>query len=174
MIIVFLPIPLTKPRKWMNIKVRYLEHRWFDDFGEFYTYLLKNAVIEEIVDEEELVWRITRDLIREEISPVDALAIREFISSVYGIAEEYIDLILEKVRHELILYESELKKMDEEFEEEELDIETIREIMFEVQRMYLEMNMDRGTVVKEISLTYGLSEEKASEVVGWVESYIFS
>ncbi|WP_456478170.1 hypothetical protein [Geoglobus ahangari] len=171
----FLPIPLTKPRKWMNIRIRYIERRWVDDFGEFYTYLLKNAVIEEIVDEEELVWRITRDLIREEISPVDALAIREFISSVYGIAEEYVDLILEKVRYELILYESDLKKIDEEFgEEDELDIETVREIMFEVQRMYLEMNMDRRTIIKEISLTYGLSEERANEIVSWVESYIFS
>ncbi|MBE8539459.1 hypothetical protein [Geoglobus acetivorans] len=171
----FLPIPLTKPRKWMNIRVRYVERRWFDDFGEFYTYVLKNAVIEEIIDEEELVSRIAKLLFESEIHPVQLDEVREYIVDVFGIAEEYVDLILDKVKYELILLEAEIKKVDEiEHIEEEIDKETLRQIMIDVQRMYFELDFDRNTILKEISLTYGLSEDKANEIIGWVESYIFS
>ncbi len=168
----FIPIPLTKPRKWMNIRVRYIERRWFDDFGQFFTYALKNAVIDEIVDEEELVWRIVKSLREEEIHPDSIDDIKEYIMQVYGIAEEYIDLILQKVKYELEIYEKELYEAEKE--ERKVDRETFRKIMLDVQKMYFELNYDRKTIVKEIALTYGLPEDEANEVVGWVESYIFS
>ncbi len=171
----FLPIPLTKPRRWMNLKVRYLERRWFDDFGEFYTYLLKNSVIEEIIDEEELVSRIAKLLFEAEIHPVQIDEMKEYIINVFGIAEEYVDLILDKVKYELVLLEAEIKKIDEiEHIEEEIDKDTLRQIMYDVQKMYFELDFDRNTILKEISLTYGLPEEKVNEIVSWVESYIFS
>ncbi len=61
---------------------------WFDDFGQFYMYLLKNAVIEEIVDGDDLVWRIVKSLRDGEVHPDDILYSREHIMEVYGIAEK--------------------------------------------------------------------------------------
>ena len=178
----FIPIPLTKPRKWMNIRIRAVERRWFDDFGQFCTYALKNAVIEEIVDEDELVWRIAKTLREAEIHPDDVDGIEEHITEVYGIAEEYADLILQKVRNEMRILEAELEEVDEvedeaevEAEEEhKLDPETYRQILAEVQRMFLEEDYDRQTIIKAIMLQYGLSEWEAREIVSAAESLIFS
>ena len=178
---VFIPIPLTRPRKWMNIRVRAVERRWFDDFGQFCTYALKNAIIDEIVDEEELVWRITKSLRDEEIHPDNIDDIREHIMEVYGIAEEYIDLILQKVRHELRVYEEELveayeqKFTEKKFQplEKRINGAVFKAIMLNVQKMYFELDYDREAIIKEIALSYGLSIDEAREVVGWVESYIF-
>lgn len=36
-----IPVPLTR-QKWMNIKIRALEQKWFDDYGQFYTYEWKD------------------------------------------------------------------------------------------------------------------------------------
>ncbi len=175
----FIPIPLTKPRKWMNIRIRAAERRWFDDFGQFCTYALKNAVIDEIVDEDELVWRIAKSLKDGEIHPDDVDGIEEYIMEVYGIAEEYLDLILQKVRNEMRLLEAELYEEDEESSEiagleHKLDPETYRQILGEVQRMYLEEDYDRQTIIKAIMLQYGLEEWEAREIVSAAESIIFS
>ena len=174
----FIPIPLTKPRKWMNIRIKAVERRWFDDFGQFCTYALKNAVIDEIVDEDELVWRIAKSLKDGEIHPDDVDGIEEHIMEVYGIAEEYLDLILQKVRNEMRLLEAELEEVDEIEDEakieRKLDPETYRRILGEVQRMYLEEDYDRQTIIKAIMLQYGLDEWEAREIVSAAESLIFS
>lgn len=170
-----IPIPLTKPRKWMNIRIRAVERRWFDDFGQFCTYALKNAVIDEIVDEDELVWRIAKSLKDGEIHPDDVDGIEEHIMEVYGIAEEYLDLIMQKVRNEMRLLEAELEEAEEESSaEHKLDPETYRQILGEVQRMYLEEDYDRQTIIKAIMLQYGLEEWEAREIVSAAESIIFS
>jgi len=171
----FLPIPFTKPRKWMNISIKAVERRWFDDFGEFYTYVLKNAAITEIVDEEELVWRIARTLIKEEVHPDDVDGIEDHIMETYGIAEEYLNLILQKVRNEMKVLEYELEEVDDEcVVERKLDPETYRQILAEVQRMFLEEDYDRQTVIKAVMLQYGLEESEAREIVSAAESLIFS
>ncbi len=172
----FIPIPLTKPRKWMNIRIKAVERRWFDDLGQFCTYALKNAVIDEIVDEDELVWRIAKSLRDEEIHPDDVDGIEEHIMEVYGIAEEYLDLIMQKVRNEIRLLETELYEENEEVVEREhkLDPETYRQILAEVQKMYLEEDYDRQTIIKAIMLQYGLEEWEAREIVSAAESIIFS
>jgi|Deesub1362B_J571_1020462.scaffolds.fasta_scaffold00781_30 hypothetical protein len=174
----FLPIPLTKPRKWMNIRIKAVERRWFDDFGQFCTYALKNAVIDEIIDEDDLVWRIAKSLRDEEIHPDDVDGIEEHIMEVYGIAEEYLDLIMQKVRNEMRLLEAELEEVDEIEDEakieRKIDHETYRQILGEVQRMYLEEDYDRQTIIKAIMLQYGLDEWEAREIVSAAESIIFS
>ena len=48
----YLPIPSSKPRRWMRVVIRAVENRWFDEYGELYTYIIRNAEIVEIVDEE--------------------------------------------------------------------------------------------------------------------------
>ncbi len=102
----FLPIPNTNPRIWMRIVIRAVENRWFDDFGEFYTYMIKNAEIIEIVDEEELVEDILRSVKAwiEDGPPIDEL--RERIEVVYGIPDAYIDLILDRIKAELGLVDA--------------------------------------------------------------------
>jgi hypothetical protein len=101
----FLPIPGSKPRKWMRVVIHAIEQKWFDDYGEFYTYVIKNADIVEIVDEEELVYDIMKSVKAwiEDGYPLNEL--REQIAIVYGIPEKYIDLILERVKVELGLVE---------------------------------------------------------------------
>jgi len=101
----FLPIPGSKPRKWMRVVIHAIEQKWFDDFGAFYTYVIKNADIVEIVDEEELVYDIMKSVKAwiEDGYPLNEL--REQIAIVYGIPEKYIDLILERVKVELGLVE---------------------------------------------------------------------
>jgi len=165
---VFIPIPLTKPRKWMNIRIRGVERRWFDDFGQFYTYALKNAVIDEIVDEDELVWRIAKSLRDVELHPDD---IEKHIMDVYGIAEEYLGLILHRVRKEMKILEAELKEADEE--PAHPVARTYQQIIADVQRMYQE-DYDRQTIIKAIMLQYGLEEREAREAVSAAESVIFS
>lgn len=181
--VMFIPIPLTKPRKWMNIRVRYVERRWFDDFGQFLTYMLKNAVIEEIVDEDELVWRISKSLRDAEIHPDDDEGVEDYIVRVYGIAEEYAGLILQRVRNEMRVLEKELEEAEEAEDEEvdvgldpaaKIDAETYRQILAEVQRMYLEEDHDRQTIIKAIMLEYGLEEWEAREIISAAESLIFS
>ena len=101
----YLPIPGSKPRKWMRVVIRAVENRWFDEYGEFYTYVIKNAEIVEVVDEEELVDEIKRSVkvwIDDGYS-IDEL--REQISIAYGIPDAYIDLILDRVKWELGLVE---------------------------------------------------------------------
>lgn len=56
-----------------------------------FTYTLKNAVIEEILEEDKLVWRIVKSLRDAEIHPDDVEGIEDHIISAYGIAEEYAD-----------------------------------------------------------------------------------
>jgi len=170
---VFIPIPLTRPRKWMNIKIKALERRWFDDFGQFCTYALKNAVIDEIVDEDELVWRITKSLRDEEIHPDDIDSIEEHIMEVYGIAGEYIGLIMQRVRNGLKVLEAELEEVDRVEVGQKLDPEVYRQALWEVQRMYLEEDYDRQTIIKAIMLQYGLEEWEAREIVSAAESLIF-
>jgi len=161
----------------MRIVIKGVEKRWFDDFGQFCTYILKKAKIDEIVDEDYLVWHVARTLQMLEIHPDNVEELRENIRDIYGIAEEYIDLILEKVRYELILYEADLEDPDEKEEvverPKEIDKEVFRRILIDVQRMYFELDLHRETIIKEIALTYGLSLEEAREVVGMAENYIF-
>jgi len=169
---VFIPIPLTKPRKWMNIRIRGVERRWFDDFGQFCTYALKNAVIDEIVDEDDLVWRITKSLRDEEIHLDDIDSIEEHVSQIYGIAKEYIGLIMQRVRNGLKVLEAELEEVDKETEHG-IDPSTYRQIIADVQKMYIEEDYDRHTIIKAIMLQYGLEEWEAREVVSAAESLIF-
>ncbi len=96
--ILYLPIPLTNPRKWMNVRIKYIERKWFDDFGSFYTYLLENAEVVEVVDEDELVWYVAKSMRDLEVHPDDVQELREQIVKTFGIAEKYVDLILHKVR----------------------------------------------------------------------------
>ena len=97
----YLPIPFTKPRKWMRVVIRAVEKKWFDDFGKFYTYVLKNAEIIEVIDEEELV----EDMIKtvkawlDEGYTIDQL--RERIILAYGIPDAFVDELLERVKVEL-------------------------------------------------------------------------
>ena len=101
----FIPVPYTKPRKWMRIVIGGVENRWFDSYGEFYTYIIKNAEIVEIVDEEELAFHIkqtVRDLLDEGYSIHE---MRDQIAIAYSIPETCIDLILERVKVELGLVE---------------------------------------------------------------------
>jgi len=101
----YLPIIGSKPRKWMDIKIRYIENRWFDEFGEFYTYVIKNADIIDIVDEEDLVLDIVRSVRGwlDEGHSIDEL--KEQIAITYGIPERFIDLLLDRVKWELGLIE---------------------------------------------------------------------
>ena len=101
----YLPVPDSSPKKWMNVEIKYVEHKWHDDFGEFYTYVIKNAEIVDIVDEEELVEDIKRSIKAwlDEGYSIDQL--REEIAVTYGIPERYIDEILERVKVELGLVE---------------------------------------------------------------------
>ena len=89
----------------MRIVIHAIENKWFDDYGEFYTYVIKNAEIIEIVDEEELVYDIMKSVKAwiDDGYPIDEL--REQIAIVYGIPEAYIDLILEKIKVEFGLVE---------------------------------------------------------------------
>ena len=155
----------------MDVVIRVVERRWFDDFGEFYTYTLKNAVIDEIVDEDELVWRIAKSLRDEEIHPDEN--IEEYIMQVYGIAEEYLDLILQKVRNEMRLLEAELREVENK-DRSKLEPGVYRQMIADVQRMYLEEDYDRQTIIKAIMLQYGLDEWEAREVVSAAENIIFS
>jgi hypothetical protein len=101
----YLPIPYTKPRKWMRVVVKAIENRWFDDYGEFYTYAIKNTEIVEVVDEEELathIKRSVRDLLDEGYTVYE---MREQIAIAYGIPETCIELILDRVKVELGLVE---------------------------------------------------------------------
>jgi|Deesub1362A_J573_1020465.scaffolds.fasta_scaffold06990_3 hypothetical protein len=102
---VLLPIIGSNPRKWMRIVIRAVENRWFDEFGEFYTYVIKNAEIVEVVDEEKLVDDIRRSVITwlDEGHSIDEL--KEQIAISYGIPEKFIDLILDRVKYELGLVE---------------------------------------------------------------------
>jgi len=89
----------------MKITIKAVENRWFDSFGEFYTYVIKNAEIDEIVDEEELVEDIVKS-VRAWLD--DGYSINELrlqIAVVYGIPGRFIDLIIEKVKVELGLIE---------------------------------------------------------------------
>ena len=101
----YLPIPGSKPRRWMRVVIRAVENRWFDDFGEFYTYVIKNADIVEIVDEEELVEEIKKSvkIWLDDGHSIDEL--REQIAITYGVPEKFIDLILDRVKWELGLVE---------------------------------------------------------------------
>jgi len=112
---VFLPIPGSKPRKWMRVVIHALENRWFDDYGEFYTYVIKNADIIEIVDEEDLVHDIMKSVKAwiEDGNSIDQL--RELIAIVYGIPEKFIDEILEKVKAELGLVEVQGMLLDPDY-----------------------------------------------------------
>jgi len=58
--------------------------------------------------------------------------------------------------------------------ERKLDPETYRQILAEVQRMFLEEDYDRQTVIKAVMLQYGLEESEAREIVSAAESLIFS
>ena len=89
----------------MRVVIRAVENRWFDEFGEFYTYVIKNADIVEIVDEEELVDEIRKSVIiwLDEGYSIDDL--KEQIAITYGIPEKFIDLILDRVKWELGLVE---------------------------------------------------------------------
>jgi len=113
--IVFLPIPGSKPRKWMRVVIHAVENRWFDDYGEFYTYVIKNADIIEIVDEEDLVHDIMKSVKAwiEDGNSIDQL--RELIAIVYGIPEKFIDEILEKVKVELGLVEVQGMLLDPDY-----------------------------------------------------------
>jgi len=101
----FLPIPNSKPRKWMRVVIRAIENRWFDDFGEFYTYVIKNADIIEILDEEELVEEIKKSVKTWLDEGYSIEQLREEIAITYGIPEKFIDGILERVKVELGLLE---------------------------------------------------------------------
>lgn len=166
----FIPIPFTNPRKWMDIRIRAVERRWFDEFGKFSTYTLKNVIIEDIVDEDELVWMIVKTLRDNEIHLSDD--IEKKLVEVCGIAEEYIGLILERVRNEM----KELKREVEEVElvENKLDPKTYQKLLEEVQKLYIIENFERETIIKAISLQFGLKEHEAREIVSAVELLIFS
>ena len=174
----YLPIPFTKPRKWMRVVVRGVEKRWFDDFGEFCTYVLKNVKIEEIIDEDELVWYIAKTMREMEVHPDDIEVLKDKIAETYGIAEEYVNSIVYQVRNWLILYEADLEDPDEAEIKKKIDVdidkETFRQIVEDVARMYFELDYDRETIIKEIALTYGLDEKLARDVVGGAETKIFS
>ncbi len=83
-----------------------MRNRWFDDFEEFYAYVIKNAEIIEIVDEKELVGDIFRSVKAwiEDGSPIDEL--KEKIGVIYGIPDAYIDLILDRIEAELGLVDA--------------------------------------------------------------------
>jgi len=51
----FIPIEFNGVRKWANVRIKLIENKWFDSFGEFYTYILEYAEVNEILDEEELI-----------------------------------------------------------------------------------------------------------------------
>ncbi|KUJ92944.1 MAG: hypothetical protein XD40_1869 [Archaeoglobus fulgidus] len=71
--------------------------------------------------------------------------------------------------------EYELEEVDDEcVVERKLDPETYRQILAEVQRMFLEEDYDRQTVIKAVMLQYGLEESEAREIVSAAESLIFS
>ena len=111
----YLPILGSRPRKWMNIKIRYVENRWFDEFGEFYTYVIKNADIIDIVDEEDLVNEIRKSVITwlDEGNSIDEL--KEQIAITYGIPERFIDLVLDRVKWELGLIEKSNMLLEPDF-----------------------------------------------------------
>ncbi len=162
----------------MNIRVSYIERKWFDNFGSFYTYLLENAEVVEVVDEDELVWYIAKSLRDLEVHPDDVQGLREQIVKNFGIAEKYVDLILHKVRNWLIMYEAELESPEEQEDvvkaRKEIDEETFRQIVNDVARMYLGLDYDRESVIKAVMLQYGLDEWEARELVSAAETRIFS
>lgn len=59
-----IPIEINGCRKWLRIVIRGVELKWFDDYGEFYTYMLEHAEIVEIVDEEKLIEEIKEYITR--------------------------------------------------------------------------------------------------------------
>jgi len=98
-------LPIPNSRKWMRVEIRVIEHRWFDDLGEFYTYTIKNGEIVEIIEEEELVEDIMKSVKHWLDDGHSVEQLREEIAIAYGIPERYIDGILERVKVELGLIE---------------------------------------------------------------------
>lgn len=166
-----IPVPLTR-QKWMNIKIRALEQKWFDDYGQFYTYVLKNAVIDEIVDEEELIWQIVKTIVDEGLNFDEKL--RERIMLCYGIAEEYVDIIYERVRNKVKAIEAEFCRRKSREVDRRIDEKTYRESLAEIQKMFLEENLDRATIIKIIALEHGLDEHDARDIVSVAESLLFA
>ena len=51
----FIPVEFNGQRKWANIRIKCIENKWFDNFGQFYTYLVEHVEVTDVIEEEELV-----------------------------------------------------------------------------------------------------------------------
>lgn len=89
---VFIPVEFNGERKWANVRIKFIERKWFDNFGEFYTYVLEHAEVTEVLDEQEIV----NDL-REYLTRLPEIDDEELIREVmvqYGVSHKNAILLL--------------------------------------------------------------------------------